>query len=134
MFAIPQVGSRVRVTTRFNNIFYKTTKTQPFVEYVHEGVVLPCWKHDEMYTFNMTGSKDFPERNIALKNVVNLEILSGGKARLLEKNLEVKAYKVESKSKVYLVTKTDTKYTCTCIGFQYHRKCKHVTAVHAKVG
>jgi hypothetical protein len=87
-----------------------------------------------MYTFNMTGSKDFPERNIALKNVVNLEILSGGKARLLEKNLEVKAYKVESKSKVYLVTKADTKYTCTCIGFQYHRKCKHVTAVHAKVG
>lgn len=134
MFAVPEIGSRVRVTTQFKNYYYKTAKAQPFVEHVHEGVVLPSWKHDEMYTFNMTGDKNFPKRNIALRSVIDLKILSGGEAKKLEMNLTVKAYKVESKGKIYLVTKANTKYTCTCVGFQYHRKCKHVTAVHAKVG
>jgi SWIM zinc finger len=134
MFAAPEVGSKIRVTTRYRNHYHLTAESEPFVDNVYEGVVLPSWKHDEPYTFNMTGTRDFPERNISLNKVVDLKILNGKAAKKLEKNLTVKAFKVESKGKIYLVTKADTKYTCTCIGFQYHRKCKHVTAVHKKVG
>jgi hypothetical protein len=134
MFQIPQVGSKIRVTTRYRNHYHLTAETQPFVDNVYEGIVLPSWKHDHPYTFNMTGSKEFPERNISLEKIVNLEILSGGAAKKLEKNIAVRAFKVESGKNIYLVTKTDMQYKCTCIGFQYHKKCKHVNAVHKKVG
>jgi hypothetical protein len=132
MFAIPPVGSKIRVTTRFQNHYYLTADKQPFVDNVYEGVVLPAWKHDQPFTFNMTGTKDFPERNISLERVVALKILSGGAAKKLEKNLKVKAFKVESKGNIYLVTKADMKYTCTCVGFQYHKNCKHVKEVHKR--
>lgn len=132
MFAIPPVGSKIRVTTRFKNNYYLTAETQLFQDNIYEGIVLPSWKHDQPYTFNMTGSEEFPERNISAEHVVDLKILSGGVAKKLEKSLTVKAFKVESKSNVYLVTKADMKYTCTCIGFQYHKNCKHIKEVNKR--
>jgi hypothetical protein len=111
-----------------------TAEKQPFVDNVYEGTVLPPWKHDDPYSFNLTGTKEFPERNISLKNVIKLQVLSGGAAvKKLKKDLTVKTFKVESKNHVYLVIKKDMNYSCTCIGYQYHKKCKHIKAVHEKV-
>ena len=129
MFSIPAVGSVIRVTTKHRNIYIKDYLTKPFIFNVYEGTVLPHWKHDNINTFNMTGTKHFPERNISLENVVELTVLKGEQVKKLQKDLTVRAFKVESKGKTYLVTKADQKYTCTCIGFQYHKKCKHITGV-----
>lgn len=134
MYAIPTVGSSIRVTTRHQNINYLTSETQPFVEYTYEGRVLAAMKHDQPYTFNMTGSGFVRERNIDINRVIKLEMLDGSAVRTISKALGVRKFKVESKGKVYLVSKIDNKYSCTCVGFQYHRKCKHITGVHQKVG
>lgn len=34
-----------------------------------------------------------------------------------------------SKGDIYLVEKTDSGYTCTCSGFRFRAKCKHVESV-----
>ena len=34
-----------------------------------------------------------------------------------------------SKGDIYLVEKTDSGYTCTCSGFKFRAKCKHVESV-----
>jgi len=132
MFKAPDVGSVVHVTTWFRNHYFLTADKQPFQDNTYEGTVLPAEKWDEPYTFNMTGIRGFPTRNISLQHVIKMDIL-GGKAKRAVKS-DIRVFKVESKSNVYTVTKDGAKYSCTCVGFQYHRTCKHSKAVHAKVG
>jgi len=134
MFETPTVGSKIRVTTRHRNHYYLTAESEPFEDFVYEGIVLPSSKNDHPYTFNMTGIKDFPERNISLQFVVDLKYLNGTAAKKLQKDLQVRAFKVESQGRTYVVTKAAAKYTCTCVGFQYRKRCKHVDGVHKKVG
>jgi predicted nucleic acid-binding Zn finger protein len=40
-----------------------------------------------------------------------------------------RAFKVVSKTKEYFVELSDYNYTCTCTGFNFRGKCKHITAV-----
>ena len=131
MFQIPNVGSHIRVTTRWRNHYYLTAESQPFVDFTHEGVVTPPEKWDQPFTFNMTGDSKFPIRNISLDHVVNMEIIKGGSK--LVKSSPIRIFKVESGKHIYTVTKNNTKYSCTCVGFQYHKNCKHVKGVHQKI-
>jgi cupin superfamily acireductone dioxygenase involved in methionine salvage len=43
-----------------------------------------------------------------------------------------RVFKVKSKEKIYTVILNNNRYTCTCIGFEYRRKCRHVDAVVKK--
>lgn len=47
----------------------------------------------------------------------------------------IRTFKVKSKEKEYLVeyNKITKNYTCSCIGFGYRRKCRHVDAVAKKI-
>lgn len=41
-------------------------------------------------------------------------------------------FKVKSKDKEYQVILNNKQYTCSCVGFSYRRKCRHVDAVAKK--
>ena len=43
-----------------------------------------------------------------------------------------RVFKVKSKTKEYFVELSDYNYTCTCTGFSFRGKCKHITAVAEK--
>ena len=43
-----------------------------------------------------------------------------------------RVFKVVSKTKEYFVELSDYNYTCTCTGFNFRGKCKHITAVAEK--
>jgi hypothetical protein len=45
----------------------------------------------------------------------------------------VRTFKIQSKNKVYFVSGKNDKFTCTCTGFQFRGKCKHIDAVVAKI-
>lgn len=124
---IPQVGSRVRVTTRYRNYYIYTAKEQPFVEYIYEGTVLPSEKFDKPGTFNITGDERMRSRNIALTSVVSMDYLSGKSTKSA-----IRAFLIKSGDKSYLVTADGRNYECNCVGFQYRHKCKHVDAVKEK--
>jgi hypothetical protein len=43
-----------------------------------------------------------------------------------------RVFKVKSKEKEYFVELSDYNYTCTCTGFNFRGKCKHIDAVAKK--
>ncbi len=49
------------------------------------------------------------------------------------KSKDSRIFKVLSNDKEYYVELSRGKYTCTCTGFTYRGKCKHITAVAEKV-
>jgi predicted nucleic acid-binding Zn finger protein len=49
------------------------------------------------------------------------------------KKSNTKVFKVISKTKEYFVELSDYNYTCTCTGFNFRGKCKHITAVAEKL-
>jgi hypothetical protein len=125
---IPNVGSKVRVTTRFPNYYIYTYKDQPFVDDTYEGTVLPFQKGDKPGTFNMTGDKLMRSRNIAMSRVIKIEYLKGKSVKS-----DVRSFVVKSKEKSYIVTIVGKRAECSCLGFQYRHKCKHSDAVLKKV-
>lgn len=134
MIQIPRVGSRIRVTTRFPNHYYKTYKESPFEFFTYEGTVLPLDSKNPTDSFNLTGDGTLHVRNISLSNISDLIVLKG--SVVTRKIVDsVRAFRVKSKSKnrEYVVTVSGNKYKCTCVGFQYHRYCKHTKAVFHKV-
>ena len=44
-----------------------------------------------------------------------------------------KVFKVKSSTKEYFVELSDYNYSCTCTGFTFRGKCKHITAVAEKL-
>lgn len=48
-------------------------------------------------------------------------------------NDKTQLFKVKSKDKEYFVEVTDNRFTCTCTGFMYRGKCKHIEAVKEKL-
>ena len=44
-----------------------------------------------------------------------------------------RVFKVVSKTKEYFVELSDYNYTCTCTGFSFRGKCKHIDAVAKKL-
>ena len=122
---IPQVGAVVRVRTRWHNHYFLTAKTQPFVDYVYEGTVLPSEKADKPHTFNMTCTGiNMRHRQIPMGQVVSIEYLKGEGVKS-----DFRAFRVKSGNKTYLVTVTNGRSECDCVGFKYRHKCKHSDTV-----
>ena len=124
-FALPQVGSQVRVTTRHRN--YNLLITGEHVDFTYEGTVGPSHKFlaADSFVLNTPSSPQFNKREIHIGHVVKLEYLDGRAAtKTLSSNhtWTVKG----SKGDVYTVTKIGTTVTCNCTGFQFRRKCKHL--------
>lgn len=49
------------------------------------------------------------------------------------KSSDTRTFKVLSKGNEYFVELENGRYSCTCVGYTYHGRCKHITAVSEKV-
>ena len=125
-YAIPAVGSKVRVTVRFKE--HLIFNTNEFRDTVYEGVVLKSDSWVKPTSFCMTGNKDMRVREIGIEYVHALEFLDGQKAKQAEvdSGVTVKQVPGSKPGTSYSVTKTGNTTTCSCVGFQYRRTCKHI--------
>jgi len=110
---LPSVGSTITVNCQY------ITKSSTFT-----GVVVNPYRWLSATEFCLqTGNKEFPVSVINLANVVDMKILNGSA-------IKTRKFKVKgSKNDEYLVTLSGNHYSCHCIGFKYHSKCKHITKV-----
>ena len=46
--------------------------------------------------------------------------------------INTRVFKVKSNTKEYMVELTDSNYSCTCTGYSFRGKCKHISAVAEK--
>ena len=116
MKTLPSVGSSVSVDCQF------ITKSSTFT-----GVVVKPYRWLSADEFCLqTGTKEFPVSVINLANVVDMKILNGSA-------IKTRKFKVVGSKGEYLVTLSGTHYSCHCIGFKYHSKCKHITKVKEKI-
>jgi len=129
--AVPNVGSRVRVTTMYPNTYAYRGEDNNYVTYTREGLVVKSIFNDPFMFAVETGAPDHPvsEYNAKSQHVVKIEYIVGGASQV---STETKAWKVKSKEKVYLVTRVNGKFNCSCKGFEFRRDCKHVGAVSKK--
>jgi hypothetical protein len=129
--AVPNVGSRVRVTTMYPNTYAYRGEYDNYVTMTREGLVVKSIFNDPFYFAVETGAPDHPvsEYNAKSQHVIKIEYIVGGASQV---STETKAWKVKSKEKVYLVTRVNGKFNCSCKGFEFRRDCKHVGAVSKK--
>jgi hypothetical protein len=90
------------------------------------GVVQRSAAYDPVETIRVfTGNKNFPVSVIRTQDIIE----NNGKIISLVKT-DVQVWEVKgSKGGSYTVTRSGNNYQCTCSGFQFRRKCKHVDSV-----
>lgn len=118
-----KIGQTIEITTRHKSHYL--FRSEEFNTNTYQGVVLanPKWlEHPNHVTIK---TSDGMTRIIDLVNVVGASNTSSTSIRI---------FKVTSKSKgsEYLVTMEENRLSCTCVGFQFRRMCKHSTAVSKK--
>lgn len=131
--AVPTVGSRVRVTTMYPNTYAYRGEYDNYVTKTREGVVVQSIFKDPFYFAVETGESDHPvsEFNSKSQHVIRIEVLLGGTQNIETSN---KAWKLKSADgkRVYLVQRTNGRFSCTCKGFGFHKDCKHIGIVGKK--
>ncbi len=132
MIQIPKIGTYVKVTTEHPDIFiFSKNKNRKNITI---GQIVPNDKFDPIDSFCITtGKPEFPIAVIALRNVVSIEVSKKILKQKIQKTLP-KTWKVRSSKKkdYYTVMLDNNFWSCSCIGFQYHRRCKHVKLIKEK--
>lgn len=135
MFSKPNIGRRVIVTTDWSR------NRKGYADYVPRantsvGTVVASMPFDDPDTFRMTtGDKFFPFSVVPLNYVTALKYDTGekiaqGQARIVQN----KSWQVKSDSRkggFYTVTQEGNFFSCTCLGFQFHKSCRHIIKVKA---
>jgi len=130
---VPNIGSQVRVTTVYPNTYAYRGEYDNYVTSSYYGVVVKSIFNDPFYFAVKTGNIEHPvsEFNSKSQHVVKIEYVKGSGTEVSTEN---KAWKIKSKSKVYLVTRTSGEFKCSCKGFEYRKDCKHVKAASSWSG
>lgn len=118
-----KIGQTIEITTRYKSHYLY--RTEEFNTNTYTGVVLanPKWlEHPNHVTIK---TSDGMTRIIDLVNVVGA---------MPTVSSDIRTFRVTSKSKgsQYIVTLEGNRTSCSCVGFQYRRFCKHSTAVSKK--
>ena len=131
--AVPKIGSRVRVTTIYPNTYAYRGEDNNYVSYTREGEVVQSIFRDPFMFAVKTGAPDHPvsEYNAKSQHVVKVEILKGSTMEIATDNKAWKVKSADGKS-VYLVTRVNGKFSCTCKGFEFRKDCKHIQAAASK--
>ena len=131
--AVPNIGSRVRVTTMYPNTYAYRGEYDNYVTYTREGMVVKSIFNDPFMFAVETGAPDHPvsEFNSKSQHLVQIDSVTG-EASLV--STEKKAWKVKSEDgkRVYLVQRVNGKFSCICKGFEFRKDCKHIAAVGKK--
>jgi hypothetical protein len=102
---IPTIGSKVSITVRFRTNYLYAPEPYEDVELTGTVVKSQRWVDADSFSLETTDAS-YPVKIIPSRKFL------------------VKGSKGE-----YTVTQNGKHYSCTCIGFKYHGKCKHITAV-----
>ena len=120
-----QIGSQVEIQVRRPSHVIG----RAFEEHTYTGIVVstPHWL-DRNYVSVHTGNIEYPVSHIYIPNIVGQNFQT--------QNLDLRLFKVTSKSKnkSYMVSVQGLKVQCDCVGFQFHRYCRHSTAVKKQLG
>jgi hypothetical protein len=105
-------------------------KNDEHVETTYVGTVGSAHKFlaNNSFVLSTPDTPNFPKREINLGYVTNLEYLDGTVAKKTistDKTWTVKGSKGDS----YIVTRQNNLIQCSCVGFQFRRKCKHIDMV-----
>lgn len=122
---IPSVGSVVEVTTKYPNIYYYSKDKYEYKSYRGNIINNERWVPADSFTIE-TGNPNYPISVISIHRVFNIKILKGYK-------VSVRKFKVNGSHGEYIVTQSDKHFSCNCIGYKYHAKCKHITSVKKKI-
>lgn len=122
---IPMPNSVVSVTTRYRNILLNSKNDFAYFSKKGKVVKSPKWVPADCFCIE-TGNPNFPLSVININYVTELKILSGG-------SKSVRKFKVKGPKGEHIVALSGEHFSCDCIGFKYHAKCKHVTAVKEKL-
>lgn len=118
---IPAIGSKISVTVRYRSIYLYAKS--PWDDKVYEGTVVksPKWVDADSFSVETT-DKIHPVKIIHSGNVHSIKVLTGSVQ-------SVEKFKIKGSKGDYIVTKSGDQFSCTCVGFKYHAKCKHITAI-----
>lgn len=120
-----QIGSQVEIHTQRPSIILG----RDFDRRTIRGVVVqtPHWL-DKNYVSVNTGNPDYPVSHVHKSVIVGFV--------QPDADVGIRVFRVTSKSKgkSYEVTVHAARVSCDCVGFQFHRYCKHSTAVKNKLG
>ena len=118
MIKMPNINSVVEVTTRYRtNTFFADKNGYQYVTTKGKVIVAPKGTSADSFAIQ---SNRLSVINIG--KVVDIKYLSGDA-------VDIKTYKVKGKGGEYQVIRNGQEYSCTCIGFKYHSKCKHIESV-----
>lgn len=123
----PKIGARVKVIAKYRNNFI--FRTSDWFEETYIGTVLPNHKLTPTNSFVLNTPEDVNTkiREIDLGFVDGLIYLDGSTTEKQQISNKVEVFLITgSKGTQYSVTKTGNKYTCSCSGFQFRKKCRHI--------
>lgn len=118
MIKMPNLNSVVEVTTRYRtNTFFADKDGYQYFKTKGKVIVAPKGTSADSFAV-------FSNRLavINLGKVVDITYLSGG-------SIDIETYTVKGKGGQYQVIRNGQEYSCTCIGFKYHSKCKHINEI-----
>lgn len=118
---IPSVGSKVSVTVRLRTNYLYAPEPYEDVEFTGTVVKSQKWVDADSFSLETTDAS-YPVKIIPGKWLRNVKVISGSVQ-------SIRKFKVAGSKGEYTVTQNGKHYSCTCIGFKYHGKCKHITAV-----
>ena len=138
MFAKPTIGEKISVITDFQDLYRAAIPSVRATNSFNTttGIVVENMKWVPADCFCMTtGRSNHPIAVIALERVCELNYVSGAEATMIEApSKEDATWSVRgSGKKFYTVTKKSNVWSCTCQGFIYRRKCKHIDGKKAEV-
>jgi hypothetical protein len=128
MFKAPTKGQQVKVTTRWRN--YSILATSPTSDMITIGEVIGSEQWDLPGTFRiLAGDPRHAVAVIPLEKVVAIEDESGKSLEQLPDTVVSRSWEVAgSKGGVYNVLQVGSKWSCSCVAFQYRKHCKHIAA------
>lgn len=128
--AKPPVGQHLRVVTKWKSHYYYAKEEYEYHEFV--GTVVPSNKWDAPGTFKLhTGNVQHPDSIISIDRVHDIHALDGTSIQPGAQQVpDSKRWEIPgSKGNVYVVTKQDKQFTCSCPGFTFRKSCKHLSMI-----